>query len=215
MMQSQAFLIKKVKNIQKGKCSIGLMDLFIFYNINRPDFAGPMNLSVCISFIILGYINATDNEVLCMPLDSVIELLSKSNADIGDEMDQLQKLAQIYFLHLYICIINHNKKGFYFVNPMRTQEDQQQVRSCLVFDKNNRSFYAFYVHDNNQKKQTIFPLDDAHTLRSFEDLVDTYNWPSNINTNKEISHQDIVMTDPENDEEESVPAADFDRSIGL
>ena len=192
------------------------MDLFIFDNIiNRSGFAGPMNLLVCIQLIILSHLDATNNKDVSIPINSVIELLSSSNADISDEMGQLQELAQGYVLHLYIFIINHNEKRLYHLNPTRALENQQEICSYLVFDKSNRSFYAFYAHDHIQKRQTIFPLDDTHTLRSFEVLVDAYNWPSDINTNKQISHQDVVMTDSENDAEGSVPAADFDDGIGL
>ncbi|CAF3699685.1 unnamed protein product [Rotaria sordida] len=129
--------------------------------------------------------------------DRIVDWLSMNNTDIDDEIDQLQELAKQYFLNLYICIINQNQKSYYYMDATSVEVNQTWSRACLVFDKNNRSFYAFYVRNNNSKKHTKFSLDDTHILRLFEDSVEAYKWPGNYDTIKEMPDQDISMIDQE------------------
>ncbi|CAF3115622.1 unnamed protein product [Rotaria sp. Silwood2] len=163
----------------------------------RPGLAGPMNLLVCIQFIRISHCKAT-NKPNNIDLDNIIEILSTNNADIDDEIDRLQKLATEYLFNFYICIIDENEKRFYNLNATSVDENQTWHRACLVFDKCNRSFYAFHVRDNNHKCQTIFPTDDTHILRLFEDTVEVYKWPYNFDRKKSISYQDVSMDDTEN-----------------
>ncbi|CAF1344385.1 unnamed protein product [Rotaria magnacalcarata] len=168
--------------------------------MNRSGLAGPMNWLVCVYFIALSHINADTNQPINVNLDSVIDFLSTSNAEIGDEIDKLQELAIICFFNLDICIINQNEKKFYNIDATSIPNNQNWPRVYLVFDKNNRSFYPFYKRDSNEnnKIQTIFPVNDTHIFKLFQDSVEIYKWPCcQINTMQNMSHEDISMSDQE------------------
>ncbi|CAF4309077.1 unnamed protein product, partial [Rotaria magnacalcarata] len=132
--------------------------------------AGPMNLLVCIHFIILSHMNANTNQPTNITLDSVIDFLLTNNTQIGDEMDELQILAIKYLFNLDICIINQNEKTFYKIDATSMPSNQTWPRAYLVFDKNNRSFYPFYKRENNNnnKIQTLFPVNDSHISKLFQ-----------------------------------------------
>ncbi|CAF3355495.1 unnamed protein product [Rotaria socialis] len=169
-------------------------------NLELSGLAGPMNFLVCVYFIILSHINADTNQPINVNLDSVIDFLSTSNAEIGDEIDKLQELAIKCLFNLDLCIINQNEKKFYNIDATSIPNNQSWPRAYLVFDKNNRSFYPFYKRDSNKnnKIQTIFPVNDTHIFKLFQDSVDIYNWPCcQINTVQNMSCEDISMSDQE------------------
>ncbi|CAF4842062.1 unnamed protein product [Rotaria sp. Silwood1] len=161
----------------------------------RPGLAGPMNLSVCIGFILMCHTNTPSDEHFSVDTNRIVDMLSTNNADIDDEIDRLQEFANQNLLNLYTCIINQNEKRFYNMNATSVEENQTWSRVCLVFDKNNHSFYVFYVRDNNEKNHTMFSMDDTHILKLFENSVEVYTWPGDFATVKQISDQDISMTD--------------------
>ncbi|CAF2898072.1 unnamed protein product [Rotaria sp. Silwood2] len=174
----------------------------------RTGLAGPMNLLVCIGFIIMCHTNATSDEHFSVDTDKIVDMLSTNNADIDDEIDQLEELAKRNLLNFYTCIINQNEKSFYYMNATSVEENQTWSRACLVFDKNYRSFYVFYVRDNNQKNHTMFSMNDKHILKLFEDSVEVYKWPGDFDTIKQMSDQDISMSD-----EEKIPISPIDCNI--
>ncbi len=178
--------------------------------------AGPYNSSVCIHFIVLCHISNTAADPINIDLNyDLLEILSINNIDVDDEMDKLQNLAKKYYFNLYICIINQNEKKFYYLNATSVQENQQWPLACLIYNKRNRSFYPFFIRDNNKKYHTIFPLDDTHTLRLFEDLTDSYNWSDQFHTIQQLSDQDTSVSDEQNIEEENAVITNVNLHTGL
>ncbi len=159
--------------------------------------AGPYNSSVCIHFIILCHIsNEATNPINVDLDDSLLEILSTNNIDVGDEMSKLQNLAKEYYFNPYICIIDQNEKKIDYLNTIFVQNNEQWSYACLVYDKQNRLFYPFFIRDNNKKYRTTFPMNDTHPLQSFEDLV-ACTWPSYFQTIQQSS------IDQQNDEKEN------------
>ncbi len=102
---------------------------------------------------------------------------------------------------MYVCIKNQNEKRLYDLNVTAAEGSQQWPRACVIFDRYNGSFYAFYVSDTNNKNQTVFPMNDTYTLRSFEDLVYSYNWPRDGEAIQQTPGEDSSIVDQHNDEE--------------
>ncbi len=169
-----------------------------------------MALLVCIRFIILSAENALASIATTVNLDGILEILSTNNAAFDDEMDELQKFAKNNYLNLCICIINQNEKKYYYLNATSVEGYQQWPRAYLVFDKHNRSFYPFYIRDNNNKHQTIFSTNATHILNLFENSVENYKWPLQTEIIQQTLEQNVATLDQEN-----VPTANVNYNIGI
>jgi len=163
-----------------------------------------------IHFIILCDENVRAKERLRVDLDGILEFLSTNNADSDDQLDKLQEFAKKNFLNLYICIINQNEKKFYYLNATSAEGNQQWTRAYLVFDKHNRSFYPFYVRDDNHKNHTVFSTNATHILNLFENSVENYKWPSH----PEIIQQALEQNEPTLDQE-NVSTTNVHLNIGM
>ncbi len=212
MLKNSVLLKQKINIIQQGEYlnSSIIINFFSSNIINRSHFAGPMTLFACIHFIQLCKTNLMANERLQMNVDDILEIFSTNSSDFNNELVQLYELAKEYFLNLYICIIEQNGKYFYSLNSVSEQENQELLRAFLVYDKRNRSFYAFYRDDNNTR-YTTFSTDDTFSLESFKNSVDRYNWPGYFGTMQPLSDQDISVLHEQSDEKTNA----VDLPIGL
>jgi len=138
------------------------------------------------------------NEHSGFDLGDILKILSTNSLDFNNEIVQLNKLAEEHFLNLCICIIDQYGKNFYFLNNTSEQESQELFRAFLVFDKRNRSFYPFYIYDNNDKQHATFSIDDTYILQLFKDTVNNYNWPDYFQTIQQLPNQDTPVLDEQN-----------------
>jgi len=147
---------------------------------------------------------------LNVDLNGILEILSTNNTAFDDEMDELQKFAKDNYLNLYICIINQNEKKYYYLNATSVEGNQQWPRAYLVFDKHNRSFYPFYIRDNNNKDQTIFSTNATHILNLFENSVENYKWPLQAEIIQDTLEQNVATLD-----QEHVSTTNVNYNIGI
>jgi len=134
-------------------------------------------------------------------LVALFAIILSRDTILDNAMNRLQEFANKFALNLYICTIDNNGIQFDERKTTTVHEDGTFYRTFLVFDKRYQNFYSFYVCDTNNKNQTVFPVDDTYTLRLFEDLVYSYNWPSNSEAIQQSPGEDSSIVDQHNDAE--------------
>ncbi len=173
-----------------------------------------MTLFACIHFIMLTTIKASVTGYIGDYLVELFAIILSRDTILDDVMNRLQEFANKFALNLHICTIDNNGIQFDERKTTTVNENGTFYRTFLVFDKRYQNFYSFYVCDTNNKNQTVFPMNDTYTLRSFEDLVYSYNWPRDGEAIQQTPGEDSSIVDQHNDEE-NVSTIINNRPIGL
>lgn len=135
-------------------------------------------------------ISSAVNEHIRVYLGHIFKFLLSHDTILNNEIDKLQEFADMCAINLYIYIIKPNGGDFLHVFTTTAQKSGESSRAFLVFDKANRNCYPFYIYNNQHKTiQTVFPKNDTYTVRLFEDLVASYNWPDHCQTRQEVDQQ--------------------------
>lgn len=131
-------------------------------------------------------------------LQDVFNILLSQDDTIQYEKNQVQTFADKHKLNFYVYTIEPGRTSYEYLMPTETGKSQHYA--CLLYNKIDETYYAFYTSDESNEVHTIFLVDDEWPLQAFEDLVRNFLPLNNIDieTTEAVSHEDISTKNREN-----------------